>query len=278
MSRTNEAIDTLTARLNGFDGQLTAREEQIASVLCANLSSVARDSITTIAARAGVEKSAISRFSKKLGYARYTDLRDAAWQAALESADQSDGHSGQTAFEAAFKAAQQTSADAFAQVNHEGQSATMKRAATLVASADRLAICGVGHGRLLARPFSLGLAGKGKTLTVQDSNLKGVHAISAKGIATWHKPGDLLVLLYIPTRASAGKNRVPDPVEIPDHVGPVLYLTTRNFAPEVRAQDVVLQILCSDKPATIATTIVTCSVAFAQVCLTGSGKTRGCAE
>lgn len=253
----NMTKDDLVQRLAAFETRLSPREVRIASAIRRDLLNAGRFTIGQIAGQAGVDKSAVSRFARKLDYEKYGDLRDAAWRAGKAQV-YDDASLPSSSLADAFGASVNRSSEAFEDVDHAALEDGLKRSATLVAGASRVVLCGIGAGRLLTSACGVGLARLGKpkkTLEVLPKTGEG-----------WHYSSDLPLLIYVPIPGKAEETWTPDLLKFSDAFGPSILWTTSTASLKGHDQDVVLRISGAADLATTATTMVTFSEIFTDVC------------
>ena len=205
-----------------------------------------------------MDKSAVSRFASKLGYAGFGEFREAAWQAGLAQgrahASLANDHPLKSKFQSNLGAA----SDAFGLADHNALETGLHHSARLVADASRIVVLGAGSGRFLTQSCAIALRRLGKPLKTHD--------VSQTPIKEWRQPNDLLVVVHLPRIFRIKGAGELDTLRLPQSVGPVIFWTTKEAEVETHDYDIVLRVMGDAKPSTIATTMVAFSSVFAEAC------------
>ncbi|UTA48418.1 SIS domain-containing protein [Simiduia sp. 21SJ11W-1] len=178
------------AKIRAMRESMSSHERRIADFLLENATGIRDHSSKTLASDIGVSQSSVVKFSQKLGYTGYSDLKLALTEAAartavLPKAIHGDISASDDIATVAQKlvARKSSSLTETVAINRED---VLQSAIDSLARAQRILIAGVGASSLVARDFGYKLMKLGKNVLVEsDTHVQVANA------ATLH-PGDLV--------------------------------------------------------------------------------------
>lgn len=254
--------DDLLRRLAECEERLTGREVRIVSEVRRDPGEAGRSTAAQIADRAGVDKSAVSRLSIRLGYSGFKAFREAVWRARQAARDggavSASDHSLVTAVDAELKAVLQ----AVERTDLAALEESVRQATPLVESAARIVVAGIGAGELMARSVAMSLRGMGKPVKTTGISLTSSDNPPEK----WLLPGDLLIAICVPMPGTPRKNFGASLATLPEVLGPAMIWTAGKTRIDTRPGDLVLRVTGGTGLTTITTGMSVFGKVFADTC------------
>lgn len=178
------------AKIRAMRDAMSSHERRIANYLLEHVESVREHSSKTLAESIGVSQSSVVKFSQKLGYKGYSEMKLALTESVARSAALPKAiHGDISADDDLDTVAHKLIARKTASLNESfrvNQQETLLTAIEQLAAAQRIIMAGVGASSLVARDFAYKLMKLGKSVLVEsDSHIQVANA------ATLHA-GDLV--------------------------------------------------------------------------------------
>lgn len=149
---------------------MSATEKKLADFILENAPLVRDYSSQQIAGSVGVSQSSVVKFSQKLGYRGFTDLKLAIHESVVKRSSNVSVFRKKTAQGREFSIRErlfEIKCDALSSANDLNDDELIQMAVVAIVSADRIQLIGVGGASLIARDFAFKLTGLGKAVMVE---------------------------------------------------------------------------------------------------------------
>lgn len=150
--------------------EMSATEKKLADFILENAPLVRDYSSQQIAGSVGVSQSSVVKFSQKLGYRGFTDLKLAIHEAVVKRGSNVSVFRKKAAQGEDFSIRErlfQNKCDALSSANDLNDEEVIRAAIAAIASANRVQLIGVGGAALIARDFACKLTALGKAVMVE---------------------------------------------------------------------------------------------------------------